>query len=525
MKNKQIANIMFFSRGMSCPDLVSNLKNIDRFPCSQKQLELMENYDVPFTYMLDFNAIVDPRYREVLSKFPNCEIGVWFEVVRTLTDKAGIKYKGRDGYNWDFHCDASFSVGYPLEQRKLFVDLYMQEFKDAFGRYPKVFSAWVLDAYTLNYLYEKYHIEASCMCRDQWGTDGITLWSGYFGQGFYPCKNNILCPAQTKENQIDVPVFRMLGSCPIYQYDAGLKVDEGPADWMGVITLEPSYKDENTGGGGVPKWVDWFLKENYRKDTLGFNYAHIGQESTFGWNNQKDGTKYQIEKLIEMQNRGEVTLQTLLETAREFKECYALTPATAITALDDWKGTGAQSFWYETRNYRINCVRENGEFRIRDINLFREDYLERYRETVLDSNKMYFDNLPVIDGNRWSGNGVRAGIYPCIRAKDGQYTALKGETSVSFGENDETITVKDGDTVFSLYLTEEGIRITCNRDFKLEMKMSEKGEKPSVKGNSLHYRHEGFAYSLPVLSGICAEEDGNIVLRPEKGTMEISCIK
>lgn len=524
MKNKQIANILFFSRGITAPDL--NPNQLDRYPCTKKQLELMENYDVPFTYLLDYNSLIDPRYKEALSKFPKCEIGIWFDVVRSLTDKLGIAYHdARDGFEWDWHCQASISVGYTLEQRKILVDAYMQEFKNVFGKYPKVFSAWVIDAYTLNYLYEKYHIEASCMCRDQWGTDGITLWSGYFGQGFYPCKNNILCPAQTKENQIDVPVFRMLGSCPIYQYDAGLSIDDGPADWMGVVTLEPSYKDENIGGGGVPKWVDWFLKENYRNETLGFNYAHIGQESTFGWNKQKDGTKYQIEKLIEMQNNGEVVLQTLLETAREFKECYDLTPATAITALDDWKGTGAQSFWYETRNYRINCIRENGCFWIRDINLFREDYRERYRDEVLNSHKMYFDNLPVIDGNRWSGNGIRAGLYPYIKTDDEEFMELKGETVVSFGEADETITVKNGDTEFSMCLTEKGIKITCNRDFKLEMKMSSRGERPLVKDRSLHYRHEGFAYSLPIISGNCTNKKEEIILNSENKILEISCVK
>lgn len=35
-----------------------------------------------------------------------------------------------------------------------------------------------------------------------------------------PAKSCLYMPAQTKEGQIDVPVFRMLGSDPIYQYIA-----------------------------------------------------------------------------------------------------------------------------------------------------------------------------------------------------------------------------------------------------------------------------------------------------------------
>ena len=44
-------------------------------------------------------------------------------------------------------------------------------------------------------------------------------------------------PAQTEEGQIPVPIFRMLGSDPIYQYDDGLGQER-----QGVISLEPVYE-------------------------------------------------------------------------------------------------------------------------------------------------------------------------------------------------------------------------------------------------------------------------------------------
>ena len=37
-----------------------------------------------------------------------------------------------------------------------------------------------------------------------------------------PEPGNAYMPAQTEEGQIPVPIFRMLGSDPIYQYDDGL---------------------------------------------------------------------------------------------------------------------------------------------------------------------------------------------------------------------------------------------------------------------------------------------------------------
>jgi len=43
-------------------------------------------------------------------------------------------------------------------------------------------------------------------------------------------------PAQNEKNQLPVPVFRMLGSDPVRQYDQGVS-----SNGQGVITLEPVY--------------------------------------------------------------------------------------------------------------------------------------------------------------------------------------------------------------------------------------------------------------------------------------------
>lgn len=61
----------------------------------------------------------------------------------------------------------------------------------------------------------------------------------------------MLCPAQSDGMQINTPIFRMLGSDPIYQYDFGLDLNMGATDIQGVVTLEPVYTG-NSGGGGVP---------------------------------------------------------------------------------------------------------------------------------------------------------------------------------------------------------------------------------------------------------------------------------
>ena len=167
--------------------------------------------------------------------------------MQALAEDAGIAWRGRAGYSWDWYANVGFSVGYTPEERRKLVDTYMKKYHNVFGCYPKSFGSWLIDAYTLRYMHEAYGVNASCNCRDQWGTDGYTLWGGYYGNAYYPSKSNVLCPADKAENQIDVPIFRMLGSDPIYQYDIGLASDENgalmPLECQGVATLEPYYKD------------------------------------------------------------------------------------------------------------------------------------------------------------------------------------------------------------------------------------------------------------------------------------------
>ena len=92
-------------------------------------------------------------------------------------------------------------------------------------------------------------------------------------------------PAQTDEYQIPIPVFRMLGSDPMYQYDAGIGTNH-----QGVITLEPVYK----GGGGDKKWIEYFMESIVDEPCLAFNYAQAGQENSFTWAGMGKGLELQF---------------------------------------------------------------------------------------------------------------------------------------------------------------------------------------------------------------------------------------
>lgn len=137
-------------------------------------------------------------------------MGGWWEITQPHVEAAGMEWRG--AYPWDWHANVGFSSGYEPQEREKLVDTYMAKFKEVFGRYPASVGSWFIDARTPQYMADRYGIVASCNCRDQVGTDGYTLWGGYWNQGYYPSKLNAYMPAQTRDGQIGVPVFRMLGA-------------------------------------------------------------------------------------------------------------------------------------------------------------------------------------------------------------------------------------------------------------------------------------------------------------------------
>ena len=284
MKKRQIVNIVNFIRAVE-PRLPMDLET----PVKE-QISLLKKHNLKATFLLQYDALIMPFYQNILRELDTnqFEIGVWYEIVEPQALAAGIPWRGR--YSWDWHTDTGFSVGYTKKEREKLVDVLFEKFYEVFGCYPKTFGSWLFDSHTVAYANDKYGIDALMNCKEQFGTDGYTLWGGYYGQGYYPNRENVFLPAVNKENMLNVPLFRMLGSDPVYQYDYKLSENAESYTRQDVISLEPVYP----GCGGNPKWIDWYMKENFNGDCLSFGYAQAGQENSFGWSKMKDGLNYQF---------------------------------------------------------------------------------------------------------------------------------------------------------------------------------------------------------------------------------------
>jgi hypothetical protein len=422
---RRIVNIINFVRG--CEPRVPSR---DLLEPVMEQVRLIKQHRLPATFLLQYDVLLQPEFVEFFLsiKDDQIELGVWLEVVEPLTRAAGIPWRGR--YPWDWHASVDFSIGYSPKERERLVDTLMSRFNATFGAYPLSMGSWVIDAHSLAYAHEHFGVIASCNCKDQVGTDGYTLWGGYYNQAYYPSKMNNFMPAQHAEQQINVPVFRMLGSDPIYQYDLNL----GKAR-QSVITLEPACAK----GGAIPEWVRWYFNVNNAEPILNFSYNQVGQENSFGWPAMGTALTYQLEYVADQVGAGRFDVETLADSARWFRKTFPLTPATAITVLNDWQNQGRRSVWYNSRNYRVNLYWEDDMLRVRDIHLFDERYAERYLTEVCTTPTCIYDTLPVMDGFLWSSPEELAGIRPILCGDDGTEVALIG--------NDPSVTQVDAETI------------------------------------------------------------------------------
>lgn len=493
-----------------------------------RQVELVNRYDLPATFLLEYDALINPLYQKLLkTKLRNgAEIGAWWELTQPHIEAAGLKWRGE--HPWVSHANIAFSTGYTKEERERLVDVYMRKFKDVFGTYPKSVGSWYIDAHTLAYMHDRYGIEASCNCKDQIGTDGYTLWGGYWNQAYYPSRLNAYMPAQTGAGQIPVPVFRMLGSDPIYQYDDGLGNER-----QGVISLEPVYKH----AGMNRKWVDYFFDALTEGPCLAFGYAQAGQENSFTWDNMREGLEMQMPLIDSLRRAGKVRVETLGESGRWFRKRFPLTPATAVTTVSDVRGEGNKTVWYDSRYYRANLLWEKGRFRFRDIHLFDERFKSEYLDTPGTGDRFLFYTLSFVDGFMWSKGEDRAGLSLVRTDRDGQAEELRLDSPEVKERGRSVLEVRGNDQygdTFRITLHDDRIEVSspdADRDvaWALQLHAAPGTELPftDVGGKSANAVFRGHSYSVTCSEGRfekAAEGDSHVLrIIPDNGKITIDC--
>ena len=450
------------------------------FETTKKELEMAKEFGIENTFLIQYDALIDERYINLFKSEADdtTELGLWYEIPKQLVDKAGLPWRGREGWRWDWHIVPGFSMAYTNEERKLLIDTAMNDFKEIYGYYPKTVASWLLDSFTVAYLAEEYDVSAMAICRDQTSTDAYTLVGGYFNQAYYPSKLNMFTPAQTTENQVNVPMFRLLGPDPIHNYDCE-KYITNPDHVVSsrCYTLEPVWKC-----GREPEIVNWFYQNYFENEDLGFSYAQLGQENSF-CPKILAPLKMQLE---EIKKYTDVKFMKMCDTGEWFKQQYpGKTPATCVSCLDDWStGKEVQSVYYDCCNYVANIVRCRDKISLRALYLFDEKVKDYYLDIPCDTWDATYENLPVIDTLLWKEDEkCNAGL---VLDETGDTFSIEkvAEQELAVKWNEEKTVV----------FTENEIRI-CNLD-KLFYDFTGNNAAIQLESDAIVFEYKGSSYKI-----------------------------
>lgn len=299
----------------------------------------------------------------------------------------------------------------------------------------------------------------------------------------------IFTPAKTKENGLNVPVFRLLGSDPAHCYDENKYIND--PDFKGCCTLEPVWKF-----GSNPEIVKWYFDTYFKNESLNTSYAHLGQENSFANAKVLEPLEMQLEML---KNYPDVKIQKMCDSGEEFKAKFnGITPASACSALTDWaNGDDMQSVYYNCKNYVTNIVRFKEKTFIRLLYKFDETLKEHYADFPCKTWDALYENLPIVDTVVWPDKG---GMILDTNATPFTVSGEDETLKICWGEKSATFT-PDGITLKNLAptLTMTGARVPM-----------------TLCSNHLDFCYKGTSYSLVLEGGtFSGKKEGSMYFNPD----------
>jgi hypothetical protein len=508
------------SKAVRCINIVNFIRAIEpRFKTDlllpvQKQMEIILEHNFPATWLLQYDALVSGPFVQYLKEHmaESHEVGFWFEMNEMHCRAAGVNWRGRPGYEWDHYPNVAFTIGYTAEERIKLADTAMNAFKKIWGKYPKSVASWNLDAITCAHLVDKYKVDAFAVCRDQIATDGFTIWGAPIA-GYYPSKTNVWSPALDLKNQINAPVFRMLGQDPVYYYKRNYKIPGGKTI-SAPDTMEPVWPS-----GQSETFVKEFFNMIAVEPTGQFAYAQLGQENSFPWNEQEPGYAPQMAALAELRKKNLVHIETMGDSGRRFKKAFKTTPVQAQVQLADPFGNNdpeEKSVWYQSRFYRANLHFEGNLPYLRDLTVYSDSFPQPFLTQATTSHDVEQKMPPVLDGYHWRNSEFKNPTAGGFFEINGSEQHLEGNIQTS-GQGNQLRTVLGLRSGWAIILTFDEREIAFqarSTDFDLsEFGIvfrwdPKKSSLIQVTPKEVFYRFQGLEYSIKILKGT-AQQSGD----------------
>ena len=332
-----------------------------------KQLNQVKNYNLPSTWLLQYDTLNDKEITDLFKSQNNLELGAFLEVSEDQATDAGVSYKVADG---DYYRpDKIFLSGYSRLDRTKLINTYFNKFKKTFGFSPQSVGAWYIDA-TSQILLSKLGVTSGLVVADQYDTDAASSWGKYWGMPFYPSSLNSLEPAASQSQKIPIVNIQWAQRDPVEGYGRE------------IFNSRHSFQANDYINNGF----DTTYFENLLNIYLGNQsneFAQItiglesGQEALFF--DKEFESQLQIVERLKISGKAKVT--TMSHFASWYQNKYPGVSPSHFLQKDD-------SFWYMSPFFRLAIFKERDQYLLKDLHLYKgsafKDYLYKDEKPYLD---------------------------------------------------------------------------------------------------------------------------------------------
>ncbi len=346
------------------------------------QLTATKTYQLPAYFALRYDVLTNPTWVEHLQSqqadhSPLIQFGVLLEITPELAQAAGVEYRGTAD-TW-FAAQNIFTIGYSVADRQKLIDTLLAEFRQQFGYYPQLSSAWMTDTPTLNYLHDRYGVQLHQITREQWGLDSYTLDGGPVHYPYPASRNWAFVPDYQQPNPL--LIVRQTVADPLYTY----------GDRTSAFTSQPN--DYSLDGKTFSYFKDLLDQALTQPLTPGF--ALIGLENSMPAATQEEYQR-QLEYIAALHQAGQIQISSLgYEQA-----VSASQPVTTYSGRDLVAGRPEQVTWVNTPDYRVRLRQKGSSLFIDDLRLFDSNLTDPY-QTYQAVSQGYWITPYLLNGAIW----------------------------------------------------------------------------------------------------------------------------
>lgn len=344
--------IKVFAQTNSFVSVVNPVRGEGFWDTVKGQADILKKYNISSTWLLRFDAFKNLKLIDLLNNLPQHEKGIFLEITPAWANAAQVKY--HESGNWHA-AGSAFLSGYEPDVRIKLIDIAFEEFKRAFGFYPKSVGAWWIDSFSLTVMQKKYGITAALIVADQYTTDNYQIWGQYFSTPYYPAKQHALHPAQNQENKLPVVLMQWAARDPVNAYGSGVFESTFSVqlnDYLDFHNLNSEY---------FSKLLDIYTDVTFNQ----FGHLVVGLENSYSWENYSAEYQRQIKLLNRRQALGKLKVTTMRDFASWYIQTFPNLSPPHLLVVNDPLGTGKKAVWFMNPYFRAGWffTKEGSVFR------------------------------------------------------------------------------------------------------------------------------------------------------------------